>query len=134
VPPTDEEWAAPYWERNYPKHRPVANILWEQVVESTGHQGKRGRQRGKPIAKYGPHPRITLALIEQMEMAAVRIPERELPRVHPTVRAFWSEQGEVIGAIAGEETKYIYVEWDLCGAVHGRPMTKQELISRGMQA
>jgi hypothetical protein len=133
VPPTDDEWANPRWEGGYTKHHPVQRVSWEQVVESTGLRG--GRQKGKPVAKYGPHPSITVAFIEQIEMAAVRVAANELlPRVKPNVRAFWSQLEQSIGASDGEVTDYIYVEWHLNGSVHGRPMTRQDLIRRGMPA
>jgi hypothetical protein len=39
---------------------------------------------------------------------------------------------QTVGASCGEVTDYIYVEFDQDGSVHGRPMTKQQLIDMGM--
>ena len=131
-PPANDEWAEPEWRREYNKHHPVPSVAWDDVVRSTGEN--KGKQQGKPTARYGPHPRITAALVERIEMEAVRREAQELPRHKPHVRAFWAEFGEVIGASNGQETTYIYVEWHRNGAVHGRPMTWLELIRKGMPA
>src|SRR5438876_138285 len=45
------------------KHRPVVGGNWKDVVKSTG------ARHGK--AKYGPHPHITEAMIEKMEMETI---------------------------------------------------------------
>jgi hypothetical protein len=87
---------------------------------------------------YGPHDEVTLAQIEAMEMGAIenaqKHPEHELPRMKDHVRAFWMRFDLVVGASNGETTNYIYVEWHFNGSVHGRPMTKRDLIRKGMQA
>lgn len=54
----------------------------------------------------------------------------------PHVRAFWQEfpdLGFAVGASIGQETSYIYVEYDCSGAVHGRPMTVGELKIKGAE-
>jgi hypothetical protein len=51
------------------------------------------------------------------------------------VRRFYREYSFVVGASDGEETHYVYVEWSQDGSVHGRPITRTELVNtKGLQA
>jgi hypothetical protein len=36
-----------------------------------------------------------------------------------------------VGASSGEETNFVYVEWNAQGGVHGRPITADELRMKG---
>ena len=57
----------------------------------------------------------------------------ELPPVE-NIRRFYQFLPFVVGASAGEETCYVYVEWHSAGDVHGRPITRDELVThKGMQ-
>ena len=75
-------------------------------------------------------------MIKKLEEEAVKQGLRdhhfELPEQKENVRSFWAECTMEIGASSGETTKFIYVEYRPDGVVHGRPMTKQELINKGM--
>jgi hypothetical protein len=94
-----------------------------------------GAPKGK--AKYGPHDKINEATIHRIEVDAVKRgleeSEYELPEQKENVRSFWAECSKEVGASSGEKTKFIYVEYQNDGTVHGRPMTKQELIDKGMK-
>jgi hypothetical protein len=46
-------------------------------------------------------------------------------------RMFYMDTGRIIGASAGEETRYLYAEWLTSGEVHGRPITVRELRNKG---
>jgi hypothetical protein len=95
------------------------------IVESSGQR--------KGIARY--HPNLTREMIEQFEMEAVTGEGHEiLPHPKPNVRMFWREftdLGFPVGASEGEETCYIYVEYNSSGPVHGRPMTPKLLKAKG---
>ena len=59
---------------------------------------------------------------------------RILPDLKPNVRMFWQDfpdLGFPVGASMGQETSYIYVEYNSSGPVHGRPMTAAELRQKG---
>ena len=51
----------------------------------------------------------------------------ELP-AQGRVRRFYQEMPFMVGASAGEETFFIYVEWEDGGDIHGRPITWRELV------
>jgi hypothetical protein len=87
----------------------------------------------KGYARY--HPNQTATVIEQFEMECVQGQGVEiLPQLKPNVRMFWRVFPDLafpIGASMGQETSYIYVEYNPSGPVHGRPMTREELIAKG---
>ena len=112
----------PVWAREVTKHRPVVGGKWNDVVKSSGER------HGK--AKYGPHPQITEAMIEKMEMDTI-VEGTELPRPKEHVRAFWRKLDEIIGTSKGQLTSFIYVEYHMNGAVHGYPVTRDELVAKG---
>lgn len=105
-----------YWEDRH-KHKPwPQRISWRKQVKQTKHDD----------AKYAPGVDI-----EELEMRCVA-EGQELPRdIRPTVRRFFLDTGETIGASEGEETTVVYVEWGNDGRVHGRPITKRELRRKG---
>jgi hypothetical protein len=76
-------------------------------------------------------------MIEQFEMEAVTGQGHEIfPRHKENVRMFWREfanLGFAVGASEGEETRYIYVEYNSSGPVHGRPMTLEGLRAKGVK-
>jgi hypothetical protein len=74
-------------------------------------------------------------MIERFEMECVQGGGSEIvPHPKPNVRMFWRELpdlGHPLGASAGRETTFIYVEWNSSGPVHGRPITRAELVAKG---
>ncbi len=122
----DNVWLPPR-SITYPRHLPVkdGSKTWQHIVAETG--GRKGK------AKYGPYPRINDQIVKTMEETVVTIPEHELPRPKENVRAFWGQYDQTIGAASGQETTYLYVEYLPDGTVHGRPMTKEQLIAKGMR-
>ncbi len=100
-----------------------------------------GTNRGPKIAKY--HIALTPPIIRRLELGCIEVADETnesagteiLPQLKPHVREFWREVVEldVVGASLGEETKFIYVTYQSCGIVHGRPMTKRELRQRGAE-
>jgi len=81
------------------------------------------------------HPKMTRSMIEQVEMDCVSGNGHEiLPHPKPNVRMFWMEVLNLsfpVGASDGQETNYIYVEYNSSGPVHGRPMTLEQLKFKG---
>jgi hypothetical protein len=118
-------WNPPIWSDHGEKHFPDPNTPWRKIVVSTG--GKRG------VAKY--HPNLTRTMIAEFEMEAIAGQGHEiLPHPKPNVRMFWREftdLGFAVGASEGQETSYIYVEYNSSGPVHGRPMTGRLLTAKG---
>jgi hypothetical protein len=114
-------WNPPAWSDHGGKHFPNPNLPWERIVKGTG--GKRG------FAKY--HPRLTRAMVERLELDTLDEEGHEIiPHPKPNTRMFWREIRELgfaVGASAGQETSYIYVEYNSSGTVHGRPITWDEL-------
>jgi hypothetical protein len=49
-----------------------------------------------------------------------------------SVRCYYMDVGRIIGASDGAETQFVYVEYCKDGAVHGRPMTKDQLRELGV--
>ena len=47
------------------------------------------------------------------------------------IRCYYIRMDDVIGFSDGEATCYVYAEWSMDGEVHGRPITRQELIRKG---
>ncbi len=71
--------------------------------------------------------------IEEIELSCLE-QGTELPQ-QGDVRRFCRRFPFVVGASNGEETDYVYVEWGSGGDVHGRPITRDELVKhKGMQA
>lgn len=107
-----------YWDDRR-KHMPLEHVEWKDVVKSTRH--------GDSHYVNGLSP----AEIETLELECVTdgIP---LPDNHPTRRRFYREHQNVVGASKGEETNIVYSEWHKGGAVHGRPITREELRKKGL--
>jgi hypothetical protein len=119
VEEVEREWASPKW-ISYRKHRPALGIAWPVLVEQT-----------RVDSAYYYHPRITLAGQEIIEMAIVR-EENWFSHVdHKSIRRFYRRMDAVVGASSGEETNFVYVEWNAQGGVHGRPITADELRMKG---
>lgn len=135
--PPDSQWGPPTtntW-RRYPTHLPIKGKRWEDVVKLTG-------QKHAP-SRYGPHPSINEGFIRDAELQTIRdaLTEEtkqnrkvfELPRPYPHVRAFWKKFEHIVGASGGEATQYVYVEYNLDGSFHGRPITETLLLGKGMR-
>lgn len=60
-----------------------------------------------------------------------RVKDRPYFRQIRNRRMFFVDTGHSIGASAGEETSFVYVEYLSSGEVHGRPMTEMELRRKG---
>jgi hypothetical protein len=76
-------------------------------------------------ARY--HPTI-VPRIEELELACVDKGTEILPPPNPRIKAFYTDLGTTVGASKGEETTYIFVTWEDTGEIHGRPMTRDQLI------
>jgi hypothetical protein len=74
-------------------------------------------------------------MIARFEMETITGQGHEiLPHPKPNVRMFWREfahLGFAVGASEGQETNFIYVEYNSSGPVHGRPMTPKMLTLKG---
>jgi hypothetical protein len=113
-------WNPPFW-LQLPKHRvkKKKGVTWQKVVESTN--------RG--YAKY----RLDLSDADQQRLEMGCVAPANLIDEIGTVRMYYRDTGGMIGASCGEETDFIYVEYDAMGHVHGSPITKKELRQRGVK-
>lgn len=69
--------------------------------------------------------------IRELEMNCVKEYGTKFPSKRPHVRQFFQQLDFVVGASQGIEVNYIYVEWHQAGAVHGRPISEEELRRKG---
>jgi hypothetical protein len=88
------------------------------VADSGGRFGK---------AVYRPN--ISEADQREFEMDCVQ--EGALFRTVKHKRMFYRNMDRIIGASRGEETTYVYAEHLSSGEVHGRPITRAELLQKG---
>lgn len=109
--------SARYWQYRK-KHLPLPNHEWQKVVEWTRNDAARYKL-GLPME------------IEQIEMECVRTGNEMRRDRRVTVKRYWKEFDFVVGASEGMETKYVYAEWHSTNAVHGRPITLDELHRKG---
>jgi len=58
-------------------------------------------------------------------------PNEIIPRPSAETRAFWQDMGVNIGAVNGQPTSLIYVEYSKQGGVHGYPINRQQLQRKG---
>jgi hypothetical protein len=114
-------WAEPRWITYNYKHRVTQAAPWKKVVPQTA-------QRGNP-AKYCLD--ITDADQEEIELRCLR--EGTLIAEEGSLRMYYMNAGRIIGASAGGETEFVYVEYNRLGDVHGRPITRQDLQRLGVQ-
>jgi hypothetical protein len=103
------------------KHIPERHWTWEQLVaRSQGHKGD---------AWY--HPRLPAEEIERIEMGTVR-DAFEIPgKRKPNQGVYWRHLGMLIGTSKGKDAEYVYVYYAQDGAVHGLPITLEELRKKG---
>ena len=104
------------------KHLPPARELWDKSIIVA--------QTGKPRQPARYSPRMT-GRIEDLELETVG--QNELPQTRLNVHRFWRNAGTEIGASNGKRTTYIYVECNMSGDVHGRPITRDELKKKGAE-
>jgi len=81
---------------------------------------------------YDPH--LTPQEIEKFEMECVTAVDKrdgELETGLPHVRRFYRKFDCNIGASEGRKTPYILVQYNNDGSVHGYPVTKEYLKSKG---
>lgn len=112
---SSQPWSSRRWASRKKHLRPSRKIAWEDVVKATGEKHGWARYaRNLPMA------------IEEIELSClengIELPQQGL------VRRFWREFAFSVGASEGEETTLVYVEWHSAGDVHGRPITRAELI------
>lgn len=120
-------WSVRRWATRAKHSPPGPTANWTEVVARTG------RRHG--FARYAP-----ATSIQQLEFGCI---DHALdPDDHPRqgaelparghVRRFYREMNFIVGASNGEET-YFVVEWTAAGDVHGRPITRDELLEKGAQ-
>ena len=122
-----EQWAPPRWNavagRKHRRYGPRQRKLWDRslIVAQTA-------EKGEPSI-YDPH--LEEAEIRRMEMSCVEGEGVELPCAIAHVRRFYRAFDRCIGASEGQRTNYIFVQWNSEGSVHGYPVTKRYLKSKG---
>ena len=114
----ERHWAEPRWVR-YKKHLPPQGIAWKELVAETGESGGEAYYRHR--MSEGEHRRIETECIT---------PER-LFRETGHKRMYYMDMEKLVGASAGQETNFLYVEYLSSGEVHGRPITVDELRRKG---
>lgn len=112
-------WNPPKWTPYNYKHRPRARLAWKKIVARTLHSE----------AKYIPG--MTDNDHEALEMKCVH--EGHLGGDNGSIRWFYLDTGQLIGASEGKETTIVYAEWNRLGDLHGSPITKEELKKLGVQ-
>ena len=121
------QWAPPRWNavagRKHRRCGPGQRKLWDRslIVAQTA-------ERGEPSI-YDPN--LTEDAIREMEMSCVTGQGMELPRRSPHLRRFYRQFDFCVGASQGKRTNYIHVQWNQEGSVHGYPVTREYLKSRG---
>jgi hypothetical protein len=115
-------WQPPQWDRvSNQKHRTASKRNWERSTTRawTGEKNE--------TAQFDPN--LTDGQIERMEIEATTGEGIQIQdRCHK--RTFYRRINQIIGASAGEHTVYIFVEYHNTGAVHGRPMTWNEIEAK----
>jgi hypothetical protein len=117
-------WQEPYWASDRPKHWPPKEDLWPTIITETG-------SKGSP-ARYSPE--LTVADIERIEMECVEGVGVEFDSPRPHVRHFFREIDFEVGASNGRLVRFVYVEYHQSGAVHGGPISIEELRKKGADA
>lgn len=69
--------------------------------------------------------------VEQLETEALQ--KGKLLSDDGTVRYYWYEFDQIIGAACGEETRFLLVELHITGPFHGHPVVWAELKKKGAQ-
>lgn len=112
-------WQAPVWDSlTYKKHVRANRKNWERSF-TTAMTGERNQP-----AQYDPN--IPVSEIRDMELSCLGRDGRLIQdRCHK--RTYWRCMDRIIGASAGEQTQYIFVEYVNSGHVHGRPIAASEL-------
>mgnify|MGYP001558570749 CR=1 FL=1 len=132
----DMDWPNPLW-RFYKRHRPPPREQWSKLVKDTS--------QSEAMAYYCPGFDIETWEMECVNGALLKAKGngvvnecheivRDNPHEH--VREFWMNCKQLVGASKGEETEYLFAQWEVCGGtneVHGRPMTKEQLKQRGVR-
>jgi hypothetical protein len=111
-------WQKPRWDSlTYQKHVKSNLKSWERSLTTalTGEDGE--------AAQYDPT--IARSAVEAMEMRALKDGVLVQDRCHK--RTYYLKIDDIIGASAGEQTQFIFVEHLCSGPVHGRPMTWPEI-------
>ena len=130
-------WSIRRWTPRRKHQAPGQNVAWSQVVLETGiRHGVARYLRGVNVqelemscidyALLTPEERRRFPSADQRGMC------EELPAVR-TKRSFFCQMNFLVGASSGEETSFVYVEWHQAGDIHGRPITFDELIVKGLQ-
>lgn len=112
------------WEYR-PKHREAKAADW--IAKDTL---KWTIPKGAP-SQYNPLIYTSNADVEQAELDCVD--NGVCLKFTKNVRKFYRKLDHVVGACSGEETNYIYAEWHMSGAIHGRPISEKLLKQYGVK-
>jgi hypothetical protein len=115
-------WPDPVW-KDWKKHLPPPRVAWSELVEETAKSGQ--------PALYHPNFRSPQSR-EELEMRCVR-EGRMFRETQNAKRCFYLNVGQTIGASNGRETSYVHAEQSIQGEVHGRPISIDELRTKGVQ-
>ena len=69
----------------------------------------------------------------QRELELGCIDDKNFIEEQGSVRSYYKDVGEIIGASEGKETRFVYVEHLRYGDVHGCPITEDELRKLGVK-
>jgi hypothetical protein len=124
------KWAVPYWDdpasRKHRKPSPRSKRNWDRSILAASTVGD-------SAAVYDPN--LTRGDIQRMEMECVTVKgvAQELPCSICHVRRFYRRFDSEIGACWGSKTKYILVQYNNNGSVHGYPASEAYLRDKGAQ-
>ncbi len=112
------------WER-YPKHRKATTRDWDSGLVlkwSAAHESH---------AQYNPYGFGSDEDVEELEVRCVN--DGTPICMGETKWTFYLNVYRVVGVCCGQETDYVFAEWNLSGgAIHGRPISKKALRAMGV--
>jgi hypothetical protein len=114
-------WDELLWEE-WKKHVPRPGIPWDDLIEETAPNA--------PALYHIVY--IDRRLRCALELDCVRHGTL-FKEVSCAKRCYYRRMEGVVGASKGRETYYVYAEWAVSGAVHGRPILEIELRTKGVQ-
>ena len=115
-------WDRKLWDERR-KHVPPPGIPWDDLVEETAQSKAPSLYH---LTYANSHARREL----EFDCVTRGTQIKEVPN---SKRCFYKRMEQVVGASEGKETFYVYAEWSISGAVHGRPISEDELRKKGVK-
>jgi len=107
---------------NYRVHKKASKQQWDQS------RAVRSTKGGK--AQFNPYTYRTYDLIHALELRC--IDEGTSIYDGGDLKTYYMEDEMLVGASKGEKTYLVFVEWHKRDGFHGRPISRQELRTKGV--